>query len=154
MRRIVVIVSVFLAIVATAGVVVYRLGGPTARRTGLVLYGHRKLLADLDAAVGTAPQVVWLGDSTLMRIPQYPSYVDMVQHDLLDAVHAGSLMLAAPGMDAYSYWSLSGRVAALHPRVVVLIANLRTFAPEGGVRSLGDLAGEIPLGDLPRTLAM
>ncbi len=154
MRRVAVIVCVFLLLVAAAGVAVYRTADPSARTTGLVLYGHRKVLADLAGAVRTRPQVVWAGDSTLMRIAQYPSYVDFIKRDVLDPAHVGTVMLAAPGMDAYSYWSLSGRIAALHPKLVVLIANLRTFMPEGGVRGLSDLAGEIPLTDLPRTLAL
>src|SRR5262249_1058047 len=96
----------------------------------------------------------WVGDSTLMRLEKYPSYVDFIKRDVLDPAHVGILMLAAPGIDAYAYWSLSGRIAGLRPKLVVLIANLRTFIPEGGVRSLSDLMAEIPLADLPRTLAL
>lgn len=154
MRRVALIVCVFLLLVAAAGVAIYRTADPSARTTGLVLYGHRKVLADLAGAVRTPPQVVWEGDSTLMRVAQYPSYVDFIKRDVLDPARVGTLMLAAPGMDAYSYWSLSGRIAALRPKLVVLVANLRTFMPEGGVRGLSDLAAEIPLSDLPRTLAL
>src|SRR4029453_10353296 len=89
-----------------------------------------------------------------MLMAQCPSYVDFIKRDVLDPARVPTVMLAAPGMDAYSYWSLSGRIAALHPKLVVLVANLRTFMPEGGVRGLSDLAGEIPLSDLPRTLAL
>jgi hypothetical protein len=154
MRRVAVIVCVFLLLVAAAGVAVYRTADPGARTTGLVLYGHRKVLADLDAAARWQPQVIWVGDSTLMRVPQYPSYADLLKRDVLDPARVPSLMLAAPGIDGYAYWNLRGRIAALHPKLVVLIANLRTFMPEGGVRGLSDLAGEIPLSDLPRTLAL
>ena len=62
MRRVAVIVCVFLLLVATAGVTVYRTADPSARTTGLILYGHRKVLADLAGAVRTRPQVVWPGD--------------------------------------------------------------------------------------------
>jgi hypothetical protein len=154
MRRVATIVCVFLLLVATAAVYVYRTADPNARTTGLVLYGHRKVLADLAGAERTRAQVVWAGDSTLMRLAQYPSYVDFIKRDVLDPAHVPMVMLAAPGIDAYAYWSLSGRIAALHPKLVVLIANLRTFMPEGGVRGLSDLAAEIPLTDLPRTLAL
>jgi hypothetical protein len=154
MGRVAVIVCVFLVLTTSAGVAVYQTVDPSARTTGLILYGHRRVVADLGNAERKPPAVVWLGDSTLMRMPNYPSYVDMIQHDVLDGAHAGNLMLAAPGMDAYSYWSLAGRVLALHPKLVVMIANLRTFMPEGGVRGLGDLAGEIPLADVPHTLLM
>jgi hypothetical protein len=154
MRRVAVIVCVFLVLIAAAGIGVYRTADPSAHTTGLVLYGHRKVLADLTSAVRVQPQVVFVGDSTLMRLAQYPSYVDFLKRDVLDPAHVGTLMLASPGIDAYAYWNLSGRIAALHPKLVVLIANLRTFMPEGGVRGLSDLAGEVPLTDLPRTLTL
>jgi len=65
-----------------------------------------------------------------------------------------TLQLEGPGLDFYGYWSLAGRVAALHPKVVVLVANLRNFGTEGGERGFNDLVGEIDFDDLPETLEL
>jgi hypothetical protein len=155
MRRVATVVAVFVLLVACAGVATYRVGGPEARQTGMELYAHRWLIERVVNARSPAPpRVVWLGDSTLQEVPAIPSYASIVERDVLAPAHLRGLVLAAPGMDFYSYWSLAGRVAALRPKAVFLVANLRTFDPAGGIRGLSDVLGEVDLADVPATLAL
>jgi len=154
MRGVSVIVCTWLLLVAAAAVVTYRTGGDAARHTGAELYMHRGLLDRIRDAERSPPDVVWAGDSTIMGFPPNPSYVGILQERTLGPMHARTLMLGSPGMDFYSYWSLAGRIARIHPKLVVFVANLRTFVPAGGVRGFTDVMGEIDLADVPETLAL
>ncbi len=154
MGRVAAIVSTYLALIVVTAVAGYRATGAEARNSGLALYQHRAVLKLLDGAKPNPPDVLWLGDSTIMTVPSYPSYTDIVEHDVLQPFEVTSLRIGAPGIDSYAYWSLAGRIAELYPKVVVLVANLRTFMPEGGARGLTDLTAEIPIEDLPRTVAL
>jgi hypothetical protein len=141
-------------LVAGAAWVGFDQGGTAARSTGFELYQHRGLLTHLREAATSPPQVVWVGDSTLMGFPALPSYANLVQRDLLDRIHVRSLILTAAGLDFFGYWGLAGRIAALQPDVVVLVANLRNFSPAGTPRGFNDLMAEIDWDDLPETLAL
>jgi len=154
MRRVALIVGTFLVLAGAAGVVTYRDGGKAARGMGLAMYQHRHTAIAPLRALRATPPVVWVGDSTIMAVGEYPSYVPMVQAQLRAPARVPSFSLEGAGMDFYAYWSLAGRIAALRPTLVVLIANLRNFAAEGGVPGFNDLTAEIGLADLPRTLAL
>jgi hypothetical protein len=155
-RRVGVIACTFATLLGVAVVVAYRAGGIPAQRTGAQLYPHRTTTVHrVRAADGAPPLVVWLGDSTLQGNPEFPSYAVTLQTEALQPMGATSVVAAAPGMDFFGYWSLAGRVAALQPKHVIVIANLRTFIPQGGgVRGLTDTMAEIDLADLPRTLRL
>jgi hypothetical protein len=61
--------------------------------------------------------------------------------------------IACPGLDFFGYYALTDRVLTLHPRVIVLTANLRLFAPTG-LWSYTDLLGLAPLAELPRLIML
>jgi hypothetical protein len=154
--RVAVIVATFLATVAAAAIVVLRTADDAALATGRDLYAHRSILGQIRDAAAWAvpPAVVWMGDSTLMEFPGLPSHASLVERRVLAPAGEQSLVLAAPNVDFYAYWHLAGRIAALRPELVVLVANLRTLAPTGGPKKLGDLTGEVDLADIPATLAL
>jgi hypothetical protein len=154
LRRLVVIACTFLVAVAAAGWGIYVAGGAKARAVGNALYLHRSTTLRPLRARPARPPVVWLGDSTIMDVDQYPSYVPMVQAQVFAPVRLAEVRLEGPGLDFYAYWSLAGRIAALQPNVAVVIANLRNFGAEGGERGFNDLVAEIDLRDLPETLEL
>jgi hypothetical protein len=98
---------------------------------------------------------VWVGASTIMPVEHFPSYVPMVQEQVRAPAHGPAMSVEGPGLDFYAYWSLAGRIAAVRPKLAVLIANLRNFGPDrrDGPR-FNDVTGEIDLADLPRTLTL
>jgi len=154
MRRVAIIVCTCLLLVgAAAGWGLYR-ADPAARRTGAQLYGHRPMLASLAQAAADPPSVVFLGDSTLMTFPVFPSWTTIAQQRFLDPLHRRSLLLATAGFDFFGYWALAGRIAALHPDVVVIIANLRVVQLGAGLRGFSDLIGETDLADVWTTLGL
>ena len=150
MRRVSVITCTYLTVVMAAGWLICVVGGARARGVGIALYQHRWTAIRPLREQTTRPVLVWLGDSTIMDVDQYRSYVPMVEARVLAPPRPATLRLEGPGLDFYAYWSLAGRVAALQPKVVVLVANLRNLGAEGGERGFNDLVGEIDLGDLPR----
>lgn len=154
MSRVAIIVATFVALVGAAAVATYRMGGETARQAGVALYLHRFSSTQRLRQLAPYPPILWLSDSTTMAAEGYPSYVPMV-HARLGLPNRPPLpILDGPGLDAYAYWSLAGQVAALRPRLVVMIANLRNFGGEGGPRGFNDVTGELELADLPRTLML
>ena len=154
MRRVAIIVCTCLLLVgAAAGWGLYR-ADPAARQTGGDLYSHRAVLTALSRAAGKRPDVIFVGDSTLMGFPGFPSWPAIAQQRFLDPLHRRSVVASAPGIDFFAYWTLAGRLAALHPDVVVLVANLRVMSPAAEVRGFTDMIGEIDLADVPATLAL
>lgn len=154
MRRVAAIVATFVLLTTAAGIVTYRWSDGDGLKTGRTLYAHREVLRQIASGQRAGPKVVWVGDSTLLLVPSYPTYPDIITRELLVPNHVESVGVVAPGLDFYAYWSLAGRIAALHPSLVVLVANLRNFVPEGRMRGYSDLMAEISVEDLPRTLAL
>lgn len=156
MRRVALIVCTFLAIVTMATTAVLHLGGTDARATGRELYAHRVVVRQLREAARwhVRPTVVWAGDSTIMEFDDLPTHAHLVARRILAPAGARGLVLAAPNMDFFAYWNLAGRIAALRPELVVLVANVRGLAPTGGPKKLGDLTGEVDLADLPTAFAL
>ena len=157
-HRVAVVIGTFLVLVVTAAVVTYRTAAGAGREAGLGLYKHRwtviARLRRVDASPKVRPDIVWVGDSTIMAVDHYPSYIPMVMASLPRSKRVRDLGLGEAGMDFYAYWSIAGRIAALRPKLVVLIANLRSFAPGGSAQPFNDLTAEIDLDDLPRMLAL
>jgi len=154
MRRVVVILCTFLALVGTVGVVAYRSADKETRNAGLALFLHRWTSIWRLLTLEERPAVVWVGDSTIMPVPGYPSYVWIVQKQVNEPAQGPGVAVEAAGFDFYAYWSLAGRIAAVRPKVVVLIANLRSFGLGRDGPLFNDLTGEIDLADLPRMLTL
>jgi hypothetical protein len=151
MFRIAVIGLTFVFGLAAAVVAGVRYGSASAVASGRELHPHRKLLAAIAKAEGSEkpPAVVWLGDSTLMG-QSYPLLVGRTRF----GPSKPSLVLAAPGLDCWAHYQLLGRVMSLHPRVVVMIANMRVLRAESSSRTFNDFAQAIAADELPRTLAL
>jgi hypothetical protein len=151
MRRVATIVCTFVVSIGVTAVAMRRAAAPSARQAGRAIYVHRVTVNErLRTASPGRAAVVWLADSTTMGRAPFPPYVPMVEA----ATRGPTFVLEGPGMDFYAYWSLAGRVVALRPEVVVVIANLRNFGSAGGPQGFNDLTAEIDLADLPRTLAL
>ncbi len=154
MRRVAVILCTFLVLVGTVGVVAYRSADKETRNAGLALFLHRWTSIRRLLTLEERPAVVWVGDSTIMPAPGYPSYVWIVQKQVSEPAQGPGVAVEAAGFDFYAYWSLAGRIAAVRPKLVVLIANLRSFGLGGDGPLFNDLTGEIDLADLPRMLTL
>lgn len=146
MRRIAVIALTFVCGLVAATTLLARGWGDAAVRSGRSLYPYR-VLFDQIAATPPRPAVVWLGDSTLMGA----SYANVVD-DTRFGRSTPTLKAASAGFDFWAMYQLLGAVMELHPRVVVLIANLRVLRVGTTTRTFNDLAQAFPLDELPRTL--
>src|SRR5262252_9576096 len=144
MRRVVCIVVVYLmAMGGAATLLVWRFGAD-AEKVGRILYGHRFAVRKmLEPSPLTRPRVVWLGDSTLISRFNYSA---LVVHDMPAVEHR---VAAMAGFGPYAYYFVMDRVLALHPSLIVLVANFRVM-PARPVRT--DLCSMLPLAELPRTL--
>ncbi len=94
------------------------------------------------------PLVVWLGDSTMMSHPGRPSYPKLIQQRELGEVE--NVLVAQLGLDFFHFYDLMGPILDLHPDLVVVVANLRSFVRERRLGSRSDLASLIPASELLR----
>jgi hypothetical protein len=146
-----------LALVA-AGVIAVRHFGDDALHAGRNLYRHRIMLEGATwPRIEDGPLLVWMGDSTILddKGPSYPQLID----ERLRTDHIASRVVANVGLDFYHYYFLMGRVLALRPDVVVLVAhlrvfNLRRFELAGNTQQFDDLASMIPASELWRALGL
>lgn len=97
------------------------------------------------------PLIVWMGDSTLWKQGDVVPYPRLVDRAL--GPRAETLILRLPGLDAFHYYYLMGRVLEAGPDLVVVTANLRMFDPRGAA-TLNDLASFVPIGELGRALSL
>jgi hypothetical protein len=150
-RRLLAIAGAFVATVALASWATVAGVGAGALRMGAKRHPQRRLVAAAlrDATGPPAPDVVWLGDSTIMPEfnASYPKAIGRA-HGLRTVV------LAAPAMDFWAFYCVMGAALALRPRLVVMIANLRLLDPAGVGATFNDLASFVPVGELPRLLAL
>jgi len=150
-------------IVVVAGVVVTAVWAfaiftwkPVAASHGETLLGHRHAFREKFTPSPTgAPQVVWLGDSTVV----HDSYPQLLEPWLQQTYGVESIIAAAAGMTTFNYYDLMGSALDVHPAMIVFLANLRMFAthrPDGTpVQQFGDdLASMIPTAELPHALAL
>ncbi len=150
MRRLTLIALAYLTGLTALGALVMRQWGAGAEDAGRALYPHRRQLARLEEAAADPPPVVaWLGDSTIYG----GSYPDLIARSRLGPSRP-SLKVAFMGLDFWAYYQLLGPVMDRQPPVVVLVANMRVMRLPSGTRGYGDLAHLLPLGELPRTLAL
>jgi hypothetical protein len=152
--RVTAIVVVYLAVLALAAWMLAVEFGADALATGQALYPHRAAIQLLIPQPGIpAPDLLWLGDSTLMNVKGIASYPSLLRGQLKRAgVRSGGFGLA--GLDFFAYYLLAGPALDLHPKLLVIVANLRIFGPHGGPRGFGDLAAELPSEELPRALLL
>ncbi len=94
--------------------------------------------------------VVWLGDSTVMSFTPYVGYPRLVDARVLQPLGRRMKLFATVGLDAIGYYGLIGPALARHPRLVVLTANLRLFAPASGRATFYDLLAWLPAEEIPR----
>lgn len=145
MRRIVVIVLTFVCGLTAVGTWLTSSWGAEAVESGRTLYPYRLLLEQI--ATWPPGDVVWLGDSTLLD----RAYPDIIERRVGAAVPMRKL--TSVGLDFWAMYQLLGDVMErLHPRVVVMVANLRLMRGGGTTRTFNDLAQSLPLDELPRTL--
>lgn len=156
MRRASVIVGVCIATTAVAAGAFSCAFGTRAMARGRGLYDYRLgLERQLAAAAAVRPQVVWLGDSTVLglRDVSYPQVIARRHPELRSTV------IGALGADPYfEYFAMNG-VVALHPAVIVLVAHLRLFDdprrdPARMRTTRNDLASLLPTAELPKALGL
>jgi hypothetical protein len=92
-----------------------------------------------------APLVVWAGDSTILAIRVRP-YPILVRANLLAPSGVRNLVEAGAGFTFYQYYCLMGPLVDVHPALVVLALNLRTFWTVQ--RDAALLCGHLPAGEL------
>src|SRR5690242_19533833 len=126
MRRVVVVVAVWLGLVAGVALCAYRFDDGAASGRGWALYGYREVLKkQIRGTAHARPGVVWLGDSTMLGLIR-PSYPQMLQGVLPDV---SARVLGFIGSDFFTYYPVVGALLAVHrPAVLVLVAHLRLFS--------------------------
>ncbi len=159
MRRVVWIGLTFVLALVATGVIAVRRFGDGALHAGRDLYRHRIMLEGATwPRMDDGPLLVWMGDSTILD-DKGPSYPQLIDERLLRTDHVASRVVANVGLDFYHYYFLMGRVLALRPDVVVLVAhlrvfNLRRFELAGNTQKFDDLASMIPASELWRALGL
>jgi hypothetical protein len=157
MRRVTVILGLWLVLIVGAAVAGYRYESGRAASRGWTLYGYREILRkQLRETSRSRPGVVWLGDSTMLGLkrPSYPQLLQGVEPDVSASV------LGFIGSDFFTYYSLVGELLATHrPAVLVTVAHLRLFRqpsqdPTGMSETRNDLFSMIPTAELPRALRL
>jgi hypothetical protein len=153
-RRVATIGAAFLGTLLVAGWWFVLRYGSEAIAAGSRAYAHwRGFRALLDPADGPV-DVLWLGDSTVLPTgPAGKPYPELVQDRRLAPKGLRSIVVATRGLDFYGYYGLMGGALARTPRVVVMIANLRSFDPSG-FRSFNELMAYVPPAELPRLLML
>jgi len=152
-RRVTIIVVVFVAILGAVGYAVVRPTWVIGVTLGISVYPYRQLLEQTTPARGPL-DLAWLGDSTLTSNPHTPaSYADTMVARILAPRGVRAAVLACPGLDFFGYYALLDPVLATHPRVIVLTANFRLFAP-AGTWTYTDLLGLVPIDQVPEVLRL
>jgi hypothetical protein len=157
MRRVTVIVGLWLAIVVAAGIGGYNFENGAASTAGWNRYGYREVLKkQIRKTARSRPGVIWLGDSTMLglRRPSYPQILDGVVPEVTSRV------LGFIGSDFFTYYPVVAQLVTIHrPGVLVMVAHLRLFrqpaeAPGGYATTRNDLVSMIPTAELPRALGL
>jgi hypothetical protein len=157
MRRVAIIVGVWLAIVVGVALGGHRYESGAATSRGWGLYAYRELLKkQIRRTSKSKPGVVWLGDSTMLGLRR-PSYPQLLQGVL---PNVSSRVLGFIGSDFFTYYPVVGQLLAVHrPAVLVMVAHLRLFQqpardPTGASQTRNDLVSMIPTAELPRALLL
>lgn len=152
MRRVACIVAttaLVTGLVVAAAVVQF---GDDAFQTGRGLYPYRdEVLPTLDTADARMdrPDVVWLGDSSILPVPGFPSYAGLIDHEPLRRRRERSVRVVTAGLDFFGYYTLMGRVLDLEPRLVVMVANFLSLGDASKERTFNDLIAQVPADELP-----
>jgi hypothetical protein len=129
--------------------------GNAAEARGRARYDYRaRVKEQLQGVARTHPQVVWMGDSTILgfRSVSYPQ--------LLGGAVPGvnSAVMGILGADFFTYYPLVAELLTTHPPdVLVIVAHLRLFASPASPRETvtrNDLVSMIPPGDLGHATAL
>ena len=140
-----------LLIAASISVAIF---GREAIRKGSNEYRERRLLQKVARREDyERPQVVWMGDSTLMRgtreIEIYPRFVaDRLAEDHF----VETRVFAQAAVDPYINYCVIGELLETSPDVVMIVANLRIMALRSGTRGFLSMASFIPPKELPRAI--
>jgi hypothetical protein len=157
MRRVIVIVGVWIILVAGAALGGYNFENGAAISTGWSRYGYRETLKNqIRTTWRSRPGVIWLGDSTMlgMRRPSYPQFLQGVLPNV------SSRVLGFIGSDFFTYYPVVGHLLTVHrPVVLVMVAHLRLFRhpsqdPTGMSTTRNDLVSMIPMTELPRAVRL
>lgn len=154
MRRVLVIVTVFLLGLATVVGIAVAQWGEAALARGARTYRYRTNLATRIRRPPAARRLVfWLGDSTVMAMRR-ASYPQLLRGRLAKA-GVSSVVVAAPAFDAFSYYYLMGPIMDAEPDLIVVVARLSAFRSRSWAGfTYNDLASMIPAAELPRTLLL
>jgi hypothetical protein len=152
MPRVAVTLAVFAVIAIATACALVEAFGARLLDEGRGLYSYRDGITSALEAV-PSPDVLWLGDSTIMSIGSRRSYARLFGERVLARRERRSAIIAVPGLDFFGYYALMGPALATKPRVVVMIANLRLLDPRG-MRPRGDLVSFVPAKELPRLLTL
>lgn len=157
MRRVAVIVSVWLVLLVGGALGAYEFGDGAAAARGWTLYGYREILKkQIRQTSRSRPGVVWLGDSTMLGLRR-PSYPQMLEGVLPDV---SARVLGFIGSDFFTYYPVVGELLTVHrPAVLVMVAHLRLFNqpaddPTGYSKTRNDLVSLIPTPELPHALRL
>jgi hypothetical protein len=157
MRRVAIIVAVWLGLVVGVALGAYRFDDGAALGRGWTLYGYREALKkQIRGTARARPGIVWLGDSTMLGLTR-PSYPQMLQGVLPDV---SARVLGFIASDFFTYYPVVGALLTVHrPAVLVMVAHLRLFNqpaddPTGYSKTRNDLVSLIPTADLPRALGL
>jgi hypothetical protein len=154
-RRVAVIVVVWLSLLVAAGTAYVRSEGDAALALGSYRHFYRTVLQGQILELShSRPGIVWLGDSTILalRATSYPQILQGVLPNVTSRV-AGYI-----GSDFYTYYPFVTALLAVHrPAVLVMVAHLRLFASPSashGLTTRNDLVSLVPTAELPRTLCL
>jgi len=154
--RVVRIVAVGGAVVVAAWAIALYALKPAAGLEGDRLFHHRQVFRQILAPRGSKlPQVIWLGDSTIV----HDSYPDALVPWFRQRFGAQSRAVAAAGMSTFNYYSLMGTALDAEPTMIVFLANLRMLRVAKPntipVTQFGDdLVSMIPARELPHAFTL
>jgi hypothetical protein len=156
-RRVTIVVVVWLVTLVALARVYVAVMGDVAERRGVARYQYRaNFEAQLAETMRTRPAVVWLGDSTIMAF-NGPSYPQLIKGGVAGV---SSVVAGFPGADAYAFYPFVAGLLEYHrPLVLVLVASLRLFSdpvterPRTRTRH-NDLWSMLPTSALPRAMQL
>lgn len=156
MNRLVTIAIVFLGCLALVVAAVLYRAGPDVMRLGHFVRPTRieveKMVSKREA---NPPDVLWIGDSTMLEGVRVPSYADLTAERLEErgaGVAEDHALVALVGTDFFHFYCILGRALDLKPKLIVLVAHLRMFDGQRG--DFMELCSFLPAAELPRALTL